>query len=537
MNNPFAYQNDLTNAASEMDGYFRGQAGALAEASKAPLAEKAKALAKRGQDIAKAASDTQSAIELSLGAPMGPVITKTIVQPLYDKFKGTKVGKALEDGAQKIKDRITGTAKNIQDKLRTGEDSLNKVVSRAKGAVDDGIGNARGLADKARQAADDVGDRISSARTGTGTGFDENASEFLKATPTDEQTSRLNSLIDRQASKVTDEQTDRLGKLMDRGSAEAKDDETKGDSGEPDLSAEARAAPKEAVAEEADPELERTLAVAQRNAKTGFAESGRGTDESTYGESKAAQDDIDFVDQMNTETASARETPSIVAKGVKGGEQVRKFADENPSTDTNMDSYNDLISESKGSDGGVGSSKGVRFAEDVKGEDADGAPGRLKPRAAEPEAPSAQEAETPSAQSTKVDDAASSETKAADNAAESEANAGSGDGTAGDGATNLADDAASTVGKAAETGVEDAAEEGGELVAEEAVADSLGPIGWLVGAGLAIGGVVSAIGSSNDDAAAKQQQHLADAVQLPKSPAVNFAGKLVVPVHSAVASE
>ena len=53
MNDPFAYQNDLTNAASEMDGYFRGQAGALAEAQKTPLAEKAKALAKRGQDIAK----------------------------------------------------------------------------------------------------------------------------------------------------------------------------------------------------------------------------------------------------------------------------------------------------------------------------------------------------------------------------------------------------------------------------------------------------------------------------------------------------
>ena len=122
------------------------------------------------------------------------------------------------------------------------------------------------------------------------------------------------------------------------------------------------------------------------------------------------------------------------------------------------------------------------------------------------------------------------ETKSADNAAQSASQEAQSESSQG-----ITDAAKATETAAPE--VEAGAEEGGELVAEEAVADSLGPVGWLVGAGLAIAGVVSAVGSSNDNAAANQQQHLADAVQLPKSPAVNFAGKLVVPVHSAVASE
>ena len=87
------------------------------------------------------------------------------------------------------------------------------------------------------------------------------------------------------------------------------------------------------------------------------------------------------------------------------------------------------------------------------------------------------------------------------------------------------------------TGTEEAATvvEGG--LEATAAADAWNPVGWILGAGLAVTAIVEGVESGNDNAAAQQQQHLADAVQLPKSPPVNFAGKLVVPVSSAVAQE
>jgi len=79
----------------------------------------------------------------------------------------------------------------------------------------------------------------------------------------------------------------------------------------------------------------------------------------------------------------------------------------------------------------------------------------------------------------------------------------------------------------------DGAIEGG--VGAVAAADAWNPIGWVLGLGLAIGSVVEGVNAANDTAAANQQQHLADAVHLPKSPPVNFAGKLVVPVANSLA--
>ena len=511
MNDPFAYQNDLTNAASEMDGYFRGQAGALAEAQKTPLAEKAKALAKRGQDIAKAASDTQSAIELGLGAPMGPVITKTIVQPIFDKLGQTKIGQSIKGGIESLKGKVQGVTDKVQG-----------VVNKVKGAAQDAANEAKSISMKAQGSLSDAQEQASQAarevnssigRGQAGTGYDTQASDFLKADPTDLQTSRLKNLMNQDGLpkvRTTAEQDGRLNDLLGKGrtrnirgrsayenqNEDGIEMETKRADPNPELdayqaqekeanaSAEARNARNNPAAEEADPELERSLSVATRNARTGFAETGRGTDESNVAEQKIGENEI-------------------------GGEG---FADR------------------------VAQKKGVSFGEAEKG-DAPNAPGSMEPRPRANEEPSpgeggggsaeaAQEAKVATSEQANI----SGETKSADNAAQSASQEAQSESSQG-----ITDAAKATETAAPE--VEAGAEEGGELVAEEAVADSLGPVGWLVGAGLAIAGVVSAVGSSNDNAAANQQQHLADAVQLPKSPAVNFAGKLVVPVHSAVASE
>ena len=83
--------------------------------------------------------------------------------------------------------------------------------------------------------------------------------------------------------------------------------------------------------------------------------------------------------------------------------------------------------------------------------------------------------------------------------------------------------------------------EGGDViegaVGAAAAADAWNPVGWVLGIGLAIGSIVEGVNAAGDTAAANQQQHLADAVHLPKSPPINFAGKIVVPVQSAIGQE
>ena len=94
---------------------------------------------------------------------------------------------------------------------------------------------------------------------------------------------------------------------------------------------------------------------------------------------------------------------------------------------------------------------------------------------------------------------------------------------------NAAGNILGDVGEGAADGAIDAG------VGSVAAADAWNPIGWVLGIGLAIGSVVEGVSAANDTAAANQQQHLADAVHLPKSPPVNFAGKLVVPVANSLA--
>ena len=68
-----------------------------------------------------------------------------------------------------------------------------------------------------------------------------------------------------------------------------------------------------------------------------------------------------------------------------------------------------------------------------------------------------------------------------------------------------------------------------------AAADAWNPIGWIIGAGLAIGAVTEAVGAVGDQAKATADQAMADSVKLPQQAPVNFAGSLVTPIQNSLA--
>jgi hypothetical protein len=72
-------------------------------------------------------------------------------------------------------------------------------------------------------------------------------------------------------------------------------------------------------------------------------------------------------------------------------------------------------------------------------------------------------------------------------------------------------------------------------LAAVASADAWNPIGWIIGAGLAIGGIAEAVGAVGDQAKATADQATADQVKLPQQAPVNFAGVTVAPVQNALA--
>ena len=421
MNNPFAYQNDLTNAASEMEGYFRGRAGALVEAQKGPLAEKAKALLKRGQDIAKAAQDTQSAIELSLGAPIGPVIVKNIVSPIINKVSeklgGTKIGKAVQGGIDKIKTKISGTVENFRDLARQGEEGVQKAASSVRGTIDEAKSGVEGAIDEAKSSFEDA--------------------------------------------KGSLDQENRL--------------KLKGLEDEPGI------------------ELKSGL----RN-RGDVGEGGQELDEGN-----AFQNIKPVVDEDRGELDGSE---------MKVGEgEGNTFGGTENEGKVYLD-MDEARGEAQGGKGMFGEEK-IQFEDPLKNPGADSV------------------ANNASSEISNVTDAESK----ADNVAESSVQEAGVDG-AEEGAADAGTDIGADIG--ADVGADVAVEAGTDAtLGAVAAADAWNPVGWLLGAGLAIGGIVSAVGASGDDAAANQQQHLADAVQLPKSPAVNFAGRLVVPFRSAVSTE
>jgi hypothetical protein len=439
MNDPFAYQNDLTNAASEMDGYFRGRAGALVEAQKGPLAEKAKALLKRGQDIAKAAQDTQSAIELSLGAPIGPVIVKNIVQPLINKVSeklgGTKIGKAVQGGIDKIKTKISGTVENFRDLARQGEEGVQKAATSVRGAVDDAKSGVDGVVGDAKDSLEDAKGAITDSL---------------------DQENRL---------------------------------KLKGLEDEPGI------------------EL-----------KSGLRNRGddAGRDGQELDEGDAFQNIQPVVDEDRGELDGSEMKVGEGEGNIVEGDGFSSNAVRNSVNNTFDKMQNEGQFEDETKEESMFGEEKVEFEDPLKNPGADSV------------------ANNASSEISNVTDA---ESKASDNVANE-----------GESSVQEAgiDGAADTAAEGADAGADIAADVGTDVAVEGTVEGTLGavaaadawnPVGWLVGAGLAIGGIVSAVGASNDDAGANQQQHLADAVQLPKSPAVNFAGKLVVPFRSAVSSE
>ena len=86
MDNAFAFQNDLTRSGEEMQQMIAGRASRLKEIEAPGLLKKAKALQKRGQDIAKSAQDVQSAIELGIGAPAGAAFGKVVTNPAIQRL-------------------------------------------------------------------------------------------------------------------------------------------------------------------------------------------------------------------------------------------------------------------------------------------------------------------------------------------------------------------------------------------------------------------------------------------------------------------
>ena len=79
------------------------------------------------------------------------------------------------------------------------------------------------------------------------------------------------------------------------------------------------------------------------------------------------------------------------------------------------------------------------------------------------------------------------------------------------------------------------AEAGETGLAAVAAADAWNPIGWIIGAGLAIGGIAEAASSVGDQAKASVAQKVADQVKLPQQRAVDFAGSTVVAVQNSLA--
>ena len=99
--------------------------------------------------------------------------------------------------------------------------------------------------------------------------------------------------------------------------------------------------------------------------------------------------------------------------------------------------------------------------------------------------------------------------------------------------TTASTTAGTTAGEiAGDTGADVAVDTGLGAVA---AADAWNPIGWIIGAGLAIGAVTEAVGAVGDQAKASADQATADQVKLPQQPPVNFAGSLVTPIQNSLA--
>jgi len=425
--NPYAYETDLSRSQGEFAGMIGNMQARLDALQKPALLEKAKAMKKRGQDLAKKAQDVQSSIELGLGAPLGPVVSKNIIQPA-SKYAGKVAKKYLGDRVEKAGEKIKGVAQDLKSKA---EGLFNRGSAPIRGVTEPepitkggefGANNMRDLEMSGKEA------------------------RFV-ATP--------------------------------RRLAEGEDMESKYDNqtGQPIT--------------EVD---ETKSSVAEGKDSAGEAEDFTRPGESALGR-RVGGGRVDkwSWDEDALDSAPTRAVPTDLQPLHGGGED--DFVLEAPTRATPE--------------------------------------AALAPTRAAPEATAAPEASLESNVGKQISGLQQ---------------LGSGP----EGAVNAAKgitDPAEALGTVAQDGVKPATKAlvaGAEELGDDTVDATLGavaganafdPIGWVIGAGLAIGGLVEGISSMADSAKANTQEKVAAAIPLPKSPPINFAGKLVVPVNSAVGQE
>tara|TARA_R110000824_G_scaffold102588_4_gene244055 strand:+ start:1486 stop:2409 length:924 start_codon:yes stop_codon:yes gene_type:complete len=135
MYNPYEFQNDLSRSQSEVGSMISGRAEQLKTMQTPGILKKAEALKKKGQALQKGAQDVQSAIELGLGAPMGPVVAQKIINPVIDKIsaKFPSLGKRIEQGKGIISD-IKGQVQKIGGQL-TKNNPIRSIQDEIQGRV------------------------------------------------------------------------------------------------------------------------------------------------------------------------------------------------------------------------------------------------------------------------------------------------------------------------------------------------------------------------------------------------------------------
>ena len=135
MYNPYEFQNDLSRSQSEIGNMISGRAEQLKTMQTPGILKKAEALKKKGQALQKGAQDVQSAIELGLGAPMGPVVAQKIINPVIDKIsaKFPSLGKRIAQGKGVISD-IKGQVQKIGGQL-TKNNPIRSIQDEVQGRV------------------------------------------------------------------------------------------------------------------------------------------------------------------------------------------------------------------------------------------------------------------------------------------------------------------------------------------------------------------------------------------------------------------
>ena len=378
--NPYAYETDLSRSQGEFSSMMDNMQGRLDALQKPALLEKAKALKKRGQDLQKKAQDVQSSIELGLGAPLGPVVSKQIIQPASKyakKFLGDRIAKAGEK------------AKSIVGNLKSKSDGILN-----RGSTPTRSGPIKGEETEEGTGLEDMkGGEFGGSAPRTMPAVAERAE--LKPFEFGQSNRTAFGSKFRKASTETD--------LFPSEQKEADDGESKSDPFE-----------------------------------TKSGEGGEGAPEAqTYIRDRAPV-------KFNQETGKLNV----------------------PSTGNEAEELSDLAPKPSAVIEGVGGdvSKATNIAKTLLsgGEDA---------------------------------------------------------------------------AKVAKTALVGGAEGAEDTLAGVAAANAFDPIGWVIGAGLAIGGLVEGVSAMADSAQANAQEKVADAIPLPKSPPINFAGKIVVPVNSAVGQE